>query len=617
MNYGNYCNQQLNNININGSISKFSEMAEKNNVIDNSIYIKNEEEKRKKSSELNSLLNDMKLQMSNEPSPFQAGIQTGNVVQTSNNLINQYSSYPNPQSVNLSYNNNKETHSDIPLINSNSSSNCFSLNQFSLSKIPMNSTKYVNLEGSNINKMASYNQSQNNQNSFINIQQPNMNFNQIQNNSNSNYLIQVSVSQKIENEQDKRDKLNKALIIERHSIELSNFYEYPPEERDKHVVQLLKDINYLGEINKKEMKREKSINKDKYISIEEAFQNNKHKKINGFNNEFYVLALLGKALQIQGCSVLIEKNFPENLEQNKEMNTTIQFLANGMYNFIKYIFYFDLGEGKHNKLLKDLNERNNFNLKLRKKLHQIFNLAENDIIMTNIRFDPYSVTAIIKQEKFTQYSTDNLIQFLRNDIEFNRIKFIEKGILLSACKLNPYMLDSRGNNKDGKWGFNELRGGKPYNPPNGWVGYGLRIADRYDNGDNSWIDYNNSKNEWSVAYQSIGSESFETQLNTSNTSFNIFNSNISNPGIKKQYKDFNDFYHLGYRVGEGIIITPKPEIMEKNCRIFDCYGKKYKIGFMTRVMPKKIRRAENQEDYWVINGTDNEIRPYRILIKEL
>ena len=57
--------------------------------------------------------------------------------------------------------------------------------------------------------------------------------------------------------------------------------------------------------------------------------------------------------------------------------------------------------------------------------------------------------------------------------------------------------------------------------------------------------------------------------------------------------------------------------MEKHCAIIDCYGIKYKIGFMTRVKPIKIRCAQGQDDYWIINGTDNEIRPYRILIKEL
>ena len=37
---------------------------------------------------------------------------------------------------------------------------------------------------------------------------------------------------------------------------------------------------------------------------------------------------------------------------------------------------------------------------------------------------------------------------------------------------------------------------------------------------------------------------------------------------------------------------------------------------MVRVKPEAIRGCEDSEDYWVVNGTTDEIRPYRILYKE-
>ena len=126
---------------------------------------------------------------------------------------------------------------------------------------------------------------------------------------------------------------------------------------------------------------------------------------------------------------------------------------------------------------------------------------------------------------------------------------------------------------------------------------------------NAWIDFNNSRGEWNVAYHGIGSVSKMNQL--------LGNNNTILVGIKNDFKDCNDLFHFGQRVGEGIIVTPKPQVMERHCAIIDCYGIKYKIGFMTRVMPLKKRCAQGQDDYWIINGTDNEIRPYRILIKEL
>ena len=51
---------------------------------------------------------------------------------------------------------------------------------------------------------------------------------------------------------------------------------------------------------------------------------------------------------------------------------------------------------------------------------------------------------------------------------------------------------------------------------------------------------------------------------------------------------------------------------------------KYKIGFMIRVKPDKIRIPESEKDYWVLNRKEQkkednfeEMRPYRILIKKI
>lgn len=427
-----------------------------------------------------------------------------------------------------------------------------------------------------------------------------------------NPFISSHLNLKIKDEQEKKDKLKKKEIIELHGKKLANYYEYPPEEKEKNIDLLLKNINYFGEIVKRENenneKKQKLNYNSKYISIEDAIESektSKYKKVE-YKNEFFVLALLANALKFQGCNVRIEREKAKDTDEEKikELNTTIQFLANGMYNFIKYVFYFDFGEEKNRQLLNNLNEQALFNRIFLKKLSLIFGLKENDIILTNIRYVPYSITAIIKKAKFNELSQKELFEILNREPEFyNKIQNIQKNILLSGCILNPYMLDSRGNNKDPWWGRNEKRGGAPYYPPTGWVGYGIRVADRFDNGNNSWLDYNHSKGEWSVAYHGIRSGFQGIQ--------------IINCGINQKFQGMNDLFHLGQKVGEGMIVTPKPVIMEQNCGIFDCYGIKYKIGFMTRVMPKKIRCPEGQDDYWVINGTDNEIRPYRILIKEL
>ena len=40
------------------------------------------------------------------------------------------------------------------------------------------------------------------------------------------------------------------------------------------------------------------------------------------------------------------------------------------------------------------------------------------------------------------------------------------------------------------------------------------------------------------------------------------------------------------------------------------------MGFMMRVKPDKIRYPLEKPEYWVLNATPDEMRPYRILVKE-
>ena len=42
--------------------------------------------------------------------------------------------------------------------------------------------------------------------------------------------------------------------------------------------------------------------------------------------------------------------------------------------------------------------------------------------------------------------------------------------------------------------------GKYIPPIKGWYGIGLKVLYQYDNGNNDWLDYNNNKNEFSIAY---------------------------------------------------------------------------------------------------------------------
>ena len=182
--------------------------------------------------------------------------------------------------------------------------------------------------------------------------------------------------------------------------------------------------------------------------------------------------------------------------------------------------------------------------------------------------------------------------------------------IIFSCKFQLSMLDSRGNKI--VWNsLNEKRGNKPYYPPIGCIGIGLRVIDKYDE-DNKLIGKNNLIGEWCIAYHEIGLPS--DKINESLR-------NIIKGGLKEGkfqiHSECEDIYHSGKKVGNGVYFTCSINTAEKHATITVINGKKCKIALMVRVKPDAIRHCSCTSDYWVVNGDSNEIRFYRILYKEI
>ena len=62
------------------------------------------------------------------------------------------------------------------------------------------------------------------------------------------------------------------------------------------------------------------------------------------------------------------------------------------------------------------------------------------------------------------------------------------------------MLDYRGNKYI--WNIREKIGNRHYYPPLGFIGFGLKVIDCYE--ENNWLGINNSPGEWCVAYHREG-----------------------------------------------------------------------------------------------------------------
>ena len=74
----------------------------------------------------------------------------------------------------------------------------------------------------------------------------------------------------------------------------------------------------------------------------------------------------------------------------------------------------------------------------------------------------------------------------------------------------------------------------------------------------------------------------------------------------------DDINNLGKKVGNGAYIAPSISTAEAYAGIIEINDIKYKTVLMLRVKPESIREFNCRSGFWVVNGTIDEIRIYRI-----
>ena len=379
------------------------------------------------------------------------------------------------------------------------------------------------------------------------------------------------------------------------------------EEREKYINETIEDMSIMGTIIKDQILYDRQTNPEKYIQIKEAIKTGEK------NNPLFIVGLLAQTLENEGITTAIEKEI--NNKNEEETSTYLQFLVNGYATKKKYILHFDFEEERNNQLLNNKKEQELFNDKLRKTLAKEYNIKENDIIISFPQKGSYETTIIFKSNNFINLDKKELLEKFKYEPELGKLKDLYTDLILSGCKLNKNMFDSKGNNKDGGWGINEKRGGEPYLPPIGWIRYGLNFLGKYDNGNNNWLSHDNRKGEWCVAYHGVAQG--QSSDNVKKVVGLIANSNLKQ-GKGQCYSNYDDYRHKGEKVKDGVYCTPDPKIVIEDgyAGVAEINNEKYYMAFMLRVNPQKIRAPVNKKDYWVLNGLDSEIRPYGILIKK-
>ena len=505
-----------------------------------------------------------------------------------NNIINNMNNNMN-NNINNNYNFNNNNN-----MNNNINSNNFNNNK---NYIPMQPLFNNNNGFQPVNNppIMGYNNQQQNNNNIININQQNIpnKKNKIiqQNNFISNNNSNIDSNKKevsdiikhfaslafIQGNIDKGDFINSAVYIS-DKIKQINDQEkliYPYKFHDSKVI-----LKYPGLISSK------------------------------FDDEqkLFILSLISDVLEEKGISVSIYKKgeLPNNLD-----GASLQYLFNGFTEKKKYEIHFKLEPEKNNILLQKGDDLTNFIDEWKTKISNHLNIDKTEIFLVNPKDKKGLCLDLVTNEGSLQYKKLK---------QFKEIKNIEEKSLIEGCQLNIDIFDPAHNNQDPGWGKNETRGGEKYLPPEGWYGYGLKVGGKYDNGDNTWLDYYDHDGVFAVAYLGL-SNIYGNKKNLSHFMNEINSQEALKIGYEQTYKnDLNikDKSKNEYqKCGNGVYLYQNPTIAENTASIIDIGGVRYKILLMCRVNPYKIRQPQGFPDCWILNPTPSEVRPYRILIKKI
>jgi len=458
---------------------------------------------------------------------------------------------------------------NMNMMNNMGMNNMMNMNMMNMPNMPGNNMNMMNMGMMNDMNMAMNNNNNNNAENNINI---------------INNPIDVQKQQ-----EEALKALKKKEAEERRKLFSDIINKESGENLDK--ITTISDMANMGSITRYYIEVDSQEHPEKYIPFDQAFSSG--------DEDYFILGIVADYLKKQGVIVAIEKRDQNQLSKQKlkEIDTFLQFLINGLTNLKKHEFKFEFGWEKNNLILTDTNEQNSFMNELKVALSKGFSIKTNEIIIQYPRSGSVLVTVMFVSEDFNNITLQQIQNILSiHSPDYNNLLGIDSMLVLDGILLNPELLDHRGDNKNQGWGYNETRGGRPYIPPKGWIGYGLKVWGKYDKGDNNWIAHNGVQGEWCVAYHGASQK---------------LNQNY------KQMRDVDDANHPGQKVGEGVYCSPNPNVLDQEGGVTQVGNKRYKIGFMLRVRPEKIRIAKTNPDYWVLNGTSDEIRPYRILIKQI
>ena len=222
-------------------------------------------------------------------------------------------------------------------------------------------------------------------------------------------------------------------------------------------------------------------------------------------------------------------------------------------------------------------------------------------------FDNYKV---LQGEKKNIAEMDpHMLDYVRDREELERLAH---EYFIKECGCDEKYLDKNGNTIFYYNPPNNKRGGETYTVPVGWMGFGIEVKERYKY-DQDWLAADGRKGEWAVAYHGFGCRMQSQQIKSIIKT--IIHDNLK-PGSGQACSGYDDSNHPGKKCGTGVYVTPDINTAYGYAGIITLGKKNYKLVIMVRVNMKHVRIPTTQPNYWIVDGKSDQLRPYRLLIKD-
>lgn len=233
------------------------------------------------------------------------------------------------------------------------------------------------------------------------------------------------------------------------------------------TIEMIEDINTFSTIIKEEIIKKKKENPEAIVPISEAVNSDEQSSL-------FAFGILGAFLQNKGTEVMIEKenSSTNNPEKEQYLQTSMMFATSEVGLSKKYEIQFDVDEAKSKLLLENEEEAEKYLNSWKKILSKQMSVPEDTIFFFNPRKGSYIVDV-----KFIQPIAEDMYAELANFKKTHtEIRNIREKVIIEGCLLSPGLLDSRFNKELGTWNrSNTKRGNELYNPPHGWLGFGLNV----------------------------------------------------------------------------------------------------------------------------------------------